>query len=551
MKKTDVMLHFISGPEAGSSFNIEKAVSLGRSIEADITIADNRISRKHILISYKDDAWYLEDLDSSNGTWLGGERVTKAFELENLQHVRIGTSVFEIEFPDHDPNSKLRIFHSMDPLKLRKSEGFASDVTYPTEHRRLEAIYGMMENPGNTQDEQSIYPWLSRYLMREFQDARMCCVYMLDNESDYVNPTFGVNQIGDVLEFEQFPVGRKILNYICKKRRAVLCTYRAEDQNIMDSTVKCKDLQFLVAPLIHEKEMLGVVALVAPYQGHDLLFDEGDLQFLAGAAFSASQNIYNSRLYRRTIESERLAALGTTAASLSHYIKNILTGVDGCLYLMRMGIDDADEKLMNDAWGILSRNHKRLSSLVMDLLNLAKEPTLNVQPHCLSEVVVEVSDLVRQNYSNRKIELKLDPQFKLKSFVLDIDAMAIHRVMLNLLNNAADAVSDKFKDKGGGVIKVNVEMVHDSQLLLIEIVDNGSGIPDHMKNKIFDVFYTGKGEEGTGLGLAVSRRIVDAHNGSINFQSRDDGTTFSIRIPVQQKANNTRLIELPEGFFDR
>ena len=551
MNKSDIMLHFISGPEAGSSFNIEQKVTLGRSIEADITIADNRISRKHILISLKDDAWWLEDLDSSNGTWLGGERVTKAFELQNLQHVRIGTSVFEVEFPDHDPNSKLRIFHSMDPLKLRKSEGFGGDVTYPTEHRRLEAIYGMMDQASSNQDEESIYPWLSRYLMREFDTASMCCVYMLDSDSEYVNPTFGVNSHGDVLESEQFPVGRKILNYICKKRRAILCTYKADGQDIMDSAVLCKELQFLVAPLIHGKEMLGVVALVAPYQGHDLMFDEGDLQFLAGATFSASQNIYNSRLYRRTAESERLAALGTTAASLSHYIKNILTGVDGCLYLMRMGIDDQDEKLMNDAWGILSRNHKRLSSLVMDLLNLAKEPTLNVQPHCLSEVVVEVSDLVRQNFSNRQIELQLDPQFKIKSFVLDVDAMAIHRVMLNLLNNAADAVVDKFKDQPGGVIKVNIEMVHDSQLLLLEIIDNGSGIPDHMKHKIFDVFYTGKGEDGTGLGLAVSRKIVDAHKGSINFQSSDEGTTFSIRIPVQQKANNTRLIELPEGFFDR
>ena len=130
-----------------------------------------------------------------------------------------------------------------------------------------------------------------------------------------------------------------------------------------------------------------------------------------------------------------------------------------------MGIDEEDSSLMNDAWSVLSRNHKRLTGLMLDLLNLAKESSLNIQPHSFNEIVNEVVDLLKQGFENRGIELSVNDKVNYQSLVVEVDTIAIHRVLLNLLNNAADAIVGKFKGEAGGRIEMRVGLSHSEQLL--------------------------------------------------------------------------------------
>jgi signal transduction histidine kinase len=547
---TEVMLHFIAGPSAGKSIAIKESTTIGRALESVIPVADRRMSRTHVRIFSKDKLWWIEDLDSSNGTWLGTERITGTHELKNLQHIRIGSSVLEVDFPDDDPRSNLRILHSIDPLHLRNLSMAEDEMMYPSEHRRLAAIYGLTDIIKGVQDEEELFSLVSRYLIQSIPHAEKSCVYLLNDSDEYLSPTMGIDDQYQRLDKSEFPVSRKVLNYVSMNLKAVLCVYNIREiKDATQSVVMGRNQQFLVAPLIHERELLGIVCMSSSFVGDELSFTEADLQFLTGVVFTTASHLFSQRLNQRTVESERLAALGSTAASLSHYIKNILTGVDGCLYLMRMGIDEEDSSLMNDAWGVLSRNHKRLTGLMLDLLNLAKESSLNIQPHSLTELIVEVVDLLQQGFENRGIELKVSDQIKYKSLVVDIDSMAIHRVFLNLLNNAADAIVGKYKGEKGGRIDLRVNLSQSEQLLEVDIIDNGEGIPEEMRSRVFEVFFTGKGDEGTGLGLAVSKKIVESHKGNISFSSDVNGTVFSIRIPVHQRQNNTRLIDLPEDFL--
>jgi signal transduction histidine kinase len=109
---------------------------------------------------------------------------------------------------------------------------------------------------------------------------------------------------------------------------------------------------------------------------------------------------------------------------------------------------------------------------------------------------------------------------------LDPDGM--HQVLLNLLSNALDAVEAK-----GGLIRVVAKYLDQSNELLIEVVDNGIGIPPSMMKHMFELFHSTKGNRGTGLGLAVARKIVEEHEGSISVKSKQgEGSTFTVRIPV-------------------
>ncbi|WDE97808.1 ATP-binding protein [Lentisphaera profundi] len=552
MKHTEVMLHFIAGPSAGKSISVKESTTIGRALESNIPVADRRMSRTHVKIFSKDELWWIEDLKSSNGTWLGTERITGTHELKNLQHIRIGSSVLEVDFPDDDPRSNLRILHSIDPLHLRNLSMAEDEMMYPSEHRRLAAIYGLTDLIKGVQDENELFSLVTRYLIQSMPQAEKCCIYLLKDNGEYLTPAEGIDSEYQHLEYSEYPVSRKILNYVSMKLRAILCVYNMQEiKDATQSVVMGRNQQFLVAPLIHERELLGVVCLSSSFVVNELSFTEGDLQFLTGVVFTTASHLFSVRLNQRTVESERLAALGTTAASLSHYIKNILTGVDGCLYLMRMGIDEEDSNLMNDAWNVLSRNHKRLTGLMLDLLNLAKESSLNIQPHSLTEIIVEVVDLLQQGFENRGIKLKVSDQIRFKSLVVDLDSMAIHRVFLNLLNNAADAIVGKYKGEEGGMIELRVDLSQSEQLLEIDVIDNGEGIPEEMKSRVFEVFYTGKGDEGTGLGLAVSKKIIESHKGNISFSSDPNGTIFSIRLPLHQRNNNTRLIDLPEDFLSQ
>ena len=201
---------------------------------------------------------------------------------------------------------------------------------------------------------------------------------------------------------------------------------------------------------------------------------------------------------------------------------------------------------MNEAWGILSRNHKRLSGLVMDLLNLAKEHSLDLHVVNVCDIIVEAVELVRPNFAGLNIEIDVDNSISGEALMAEVDSQAIHRVILNLMNNACDAVSEKFNDQEGGIIKIEARVLENNRVLEVRIEDNGCGIPIDKLEQIFDMFYSGKGEHGTGLGLAVSKRLIEAHKGAIGVNSEvNKYTAFTIRLPIAQRNVETQLFKRP------
>jgi signal transduction histidine kinase len=256
----------------------------------------------------------------------------------------------------------------------------------------------------------------------------------------------------------------------------------------------------------------------------------------------------NSRLIDFNLKNERLVATGTTAAHLSHYIKNILAGLDGSLSLLRMGIDEKDFGLANESLHILAKNHRRLGNLVLDLLNLTSEQKLNMKMQEIKPILEDVNELLCPQLNQDGITLTFTPDAMELPLFAEIDAKGVHRVLLNLILNAEHAIQEKMgtlDQKDVGNITVDASFTLDRESIVFTVSDDGMGMKSESVDKIFDLFVSSKGAGGTGLGLTVSKRIIEGHGGTI-FATSEEGKgcimTFTIPVGHNEISTSTRAI---------
>jgi signal transduction histidine kinase len=273
-------------------------------------------------------------------------------------------------------------------------------------------------------------------------------------------------------------------------------------------------------------------------------YSEDDLRLLTVIGHTAGMAIENSRLVEFNLKNERLVATGTTAAGLSHYIKNILAGLDGSLNLLKMGIDEHDFILAGEASDILQKNHRRLGNLVLDLLNIASEQKPEFSIYDLNNVISDVAELIKPQLTQEGITMKIDSQVKNSPFFVEIDAKGIHRVLLNLISNAEQAILAKKEaadlNSKCGTILISSKFNDKMDYAIITLSDDGVGIDKSEAEAMFELFVTSKGSAGTGLGLAVSKRIIIAHEGNITATGeKGKGCTIAFSLPVSHNETTT------------
>ncbi|MGO8880699.1 MAG: ATP-binding protein [Desulfomonilaceae bacterium] len=238
------------------------------------------------------------------------------------------------------------------------------------------------------------------------------------------------------------------------------------------------------------------------------------------------------RLEREKHASDRLAVVGQTVAGLAHGIKNIIQGLEGGVYVVETAIEDNDSKLMDRGWNMVKNNIHRIADLVKDLLTYSKERAPEYEatdPNALAEEVCTLFEIKAQEKSI-VIERQFDSNLS-KMFQVFLDQRGIHTCLSNLITNAIDACEADKKKPSHKIIMRTIEDKEGG--VIFEVSDDGSGMTDETKRKVFSSFYSTKGSRGTGLGLLVTSKIVVEHGGEIFFESvQDVGTTFTIRIPL-------------------
>jgi len=233
---------------------------------------------------------------------------------------------------------------------------------------------------------------------------------------------------------------------------------------------------------------------------------------------------------RQLVEAERLAAVGQTVAGLSHAIKNITGGLKGGAFVLEKGIELADQKYLLQGWEMIKGNVDKITNLSLDLLNYAKATDLNVQACDPNQPAQEVIDLMRPRAQEHGIDLAGDFSQNLNTCELDADLMC--RCLLNLVTNAIDACIHGDPDTADKMVTVRTQKVR-GWGVEYQVTDNGCGMNSKTKQNLFKGFFSTKGSEGTGIGLMISKKIIDEHQGEIEVESKEgSGSTFVIRIPA-------------------
>ncbi|MBF0225644.1 MAG: PAS domain S-box protein [Desulfobacterales bacterium] len=233
------------------------------------------------------------------------------------------------------------------------------------------------------------------------------------------------------------------------------------------------------------------------------------------------------QLEKEKIEAERLATVGETVAGLAHGIKNLLTGLEGGMYMLNTGITKGKIDRVQKGLEMLDRNVTRISMFVKEFLSFSKGREINVQNDNPEKIAKEVVDLYSQRAEELGIELKYEFLGEISPAPMDYEG--IHECLTNLIGNAIDAC--RLSDKQGKY-HVNLKVYEKDSIIYYEVIDDGCGMDYEVKKKVFTTFFTTKGLGGTGLGLLTTKKIIQEHGGKIEMESEEGkGTIFRIILP--------------------
>jgi PAS domain S-box-containing protein len=232
------------------------------------------------------------------------------------------------------------------------------------------------------------------------------------------------------------------------------------------------------------------------------------------------------RLEQEKLEAERLGAVGQTVAGLAHSIKNLLMGLEGGMYIVDSGLRRGDAGRIAEGWQILQRNFEKTTAMVKGFLSFAKGRLPELRPIDPNSIARAVVELYRETAARQGVELVLEAGQDVREAPLDPEG--IETCLTNLISNGIDAAI--LREQGGG--KVVVRTREEGDALVLEVADNGGGMAQEVRARVFTTFFTTKGGKGTGLGLLTTRKIIQEHGGRMEIDSgADRGSVFRIRLP--------------------
>jgi len=538
-------LRVLTGDMEGYEFGATgEVVTLGRRAENDIALPlDPRVSRFHSQISRgPDDLWLLEDVDSTNGTFVGRRRIYSPTPINPSEPFRLGRTwlvieeepppgalaagaVVLIEEPEEQPNA---IVFSVQPGAEAERELDAAELA-----RRLGVLRDVSAALGSTLDLSELLIELLRSIMRVVPAERaFLLLYDAETSELEARAVWPVTEGGG-----EMAISRSIVEQAIEQHATLLLSDAMADARFgeVDSVQDLRIRSAICAPLLRAGEVLGVIFLDTTAATH--VFDRGDAEIVSSIAAQAAVAIENARLYtellqayeglqlaqEQMVRSEKLSIIGTLSATVAHDMANVVspmvTVVD--LALERGFVDERTE-------ASLERQLQRLLALVERLKSFARPEALQMEPTDLNEVVDGALSLIRTEVHHEGVELDLQLADDLP--LVQAVPTQLDRVVLNLALNAIEAMEDEPK-----TLLIETEL--DGDEVALSVTDTGPGIPPEQQARLFEPFFTTK-ETGTGMGLFSCRRIVEEeHGGAIEVDSRvGEGTTVTVRLPLGTQA---------------
>ena len=538
-------LHVLQGPDKGRSYPaLDGSAVIGRSSE-QIHLSDGSASRRHAEIRPVNGVWVLFDLDSSNGTFLNGQRLTVPTELKDGDHIKVGGSV--LAFTEGEPVDRFigaAAIHDRVDL----------DVSHPsTESSILAAVDPSAESVVLPRPEtaDAVVAWKVVYRIAEMIGTMDSVEAFLERVTDIIVQHLVVDRLvlflhgdgGDgktlvphVVRCRSQDSGQRpkivaswtIINRVIDSKEGILCANAMTDDrfsadNKHDSIHRFELQSIICVPIIAHDQVHGVIYLDCSMSHHT--FNQEQLRLAVAIGRLAGMAFENAELLESRVRTERLAAAGETVAYLSHYIRNVLQGLQGGADVVELGFKKGDLDAARSGWTLVGRNLERIYQLAMNMLTFSKKREPRVETTLINTVVEDVISLVLKQVRERSIKIQLQLE---DVPAIPLDAEGIHQVIHNILLNAVQAVLT-----GSGEISIKTGCCVETNRVVLSIADNGPGIEPEALGTIFDAFQSTKGHGGTGLGLAAAKKIIDELGGELDVESTvGEGTTFHVRLPV-------------------
>ncbi len=539
----------VSGAGGGLVRPLEdnETVIIGRDHTCGLCIDDPQISRHHARIIRHADAITIEDLNSSNGTFLNSVRVkTGTLKLNDLVTLGRATQLM-VRRAAHTTSPPIPSA-SEDSVRPRIAVDRRGPAEHPSpplatmsitrslkstevmdligrSHASLRTMYRVLRLTSSILDLDLLLNSILDEVFATIQ-AERAFVLLADPGSGQLEVKASRWQARCGLD-QRVSISQHIIAHVMERRESVLIADAMADSTLRlaESVVIHKIRSAMCTPLRGRSGIVGIIhADTSTGSGE---FGEEDLLLLDAIGAVAGIAVENAQLHRDTIQNERLAAMGQAIAGLSHCIKNILAAMEVSSSLMERGLESQDFDNISRVWQVFRRSSQRISYLVLNMLAYSKERKPELQPCSMNDMCREVADLCREQLEAKQVKFHLDLEPRIPP--IRVDHQGVHRCLLNLLTNAIDAV-----EEGRGEVRLVTRAEGGS--ILVSVEDNGVGIPPEARQQIFEVFYSTKGNRGTGLGLAVTKKIVEEHGGSITVDSAlGQGSRFTIRLPLPDK----------------
>ncbi|MFO0879242.1 MAG: ATP-binding protein [Gemmataceae bacterium] len=564
----------IKGTDEGKQFSLTADVMpVGRDSSSKIRLSDTEVSRRHAEFLRTPDGYRVRDVGSANGTFVNDLSVRDSL-LQPGDRIQVGQTILVYTLdqgesaPAGDLANRISLITRQD-VELSSAiiktvgEGEGSRImAHPDKvegpwlrnAQALGVLYEATQLISHTLDLNQLLDRILDLVFRALNADRGCILLRTtDGAGDGAGPDPGPTSSS---EFEpravrwregsppreKIPISRTIVDHVLREKRGIVVSDAARDERFqaVQSIVRSGIREVICVPMKGRHQTLGVLYLDTSTPAAELLasrvpgkFTGDHLSLAIAIAHQAALAVEETRYYQAMVNAERLAAVGQTVAALSHHIKNILQGLRTGGELLEMGIREHDDKLLQQGWRIVGKNQGKIHDLVMDMLSYSKEREPNIEATDLNELVEEVVELMQPLARERGVALQAQTLASLPQAAADREG--IHRSLLNIVTNALDAVEDS--ESPQVVVATSHEPAAEPSRpawLRIQVQDNGPGIAANKLAEIFRPFVSTKGSRGTGLGLAVSRKILREHGGDITVQSQIGvGSTFTLRLPTR------------------
>ena len=547
------LLYVIQGRNRGTRYDLTAhsgAVSIGREAGNTIQLDDNEVSRRHAEIRRVGESFTVADLKSSNGTFVNNRRIERA-DLRSGDQIHVGRSVlaFALEPADLPLSTDVDIVASAP----------RDDGSRIVRAMRDEALFGPM---GQTVPEDTDNRWLARarsnlqvmyrtalavshtldidellnrilQLVFEWVEADRGCIMLFDPETRTLHSKARRDRNAGATT--AMAISRTILDYVLERGEGVLTSDAQDDDRFSSghSVLRTGVREAICVPMQGRYGTVGIIyvdtltPLAEAVGAGQRRFSEEHLKLLIAIGHQAALAVEDTTYYSAMVQSERMAAVGHTIATLSHHIKNILQGIRGGSYLVEMGLENDDMAVLQKGWNIVSRNQNKISSLVMDMLSFSKEREPDPVATDLVALVADIVETVHHRADEAGTQIRWTPPTDLPRLLFDPEG--ISRAVLNVVSNALDAV----EERPDATVEIFVEADFQKKLVRVIVSDNGAGMKPETVAEIFDLFVSTKGSRGTGLGLTVSRKILREHGGDIRAESElGRGSRFVLEFPL-------------------